>query len=88
MFDTLRHMFAAPFRAMNYDDYLRTEQWQRRRRAALRRAGNKCQVCGNVSRLQVHHNTYERLGHEAATDLVVLCAGCHRMYHDARRLKR
>lgn len=88
MFDTLRRLFASPFRAMPYDAYLRTDAWQRRRQAALRRAGHKCQVCGRTTGLQVHHNTYERLGCEANTDLVVLCAGCHGLFHKAKRVGR
>ena len=31
----------------------------------------------------VHHRTYDRLGHEEAADLVVLCGSCHDRFHDA-----
>ncbi len=34
-----------------------------------------------VYRLEVHHLTYERLGHEADDDLIVLCPACHREQH-------
>jgi predicted HNH restriction endonuclease len=35
----------------------------------------------SVSRLEVHHLTYERLGAEAPEDLLVLCGLCHRVVH-------
>jgi hypothetical protein len=32
-------------------------------------------------RLDVHHLTYERLGHENPDDLIVLCSDCHCRVH-------
>ena len=69
-------------RTMPYRDYLQTEEWQVRRRAALKRAAYRCQVCDRSGRLHVHHRTYERRGAELARDLIVLCAECHRIYHE------
>lgn len=66
-----------------YADYLRTEHWQQTRAKALKRAGHKCQLCAASSQLEVHHNTYERLGGEKPTDLVVLCRNCHKAHHGA-----
>jgi hypothetical protein len=61
-----------------YDWYLRSEAWQRRRRAALERAGWRCRACGQRGgSLDVHHLTYCRLGHELPEDLCVLCRRCH-----------
>ena len=71
-----------------YLSYLRSPAWASRRRRALTRAGNRCQVCGRTRRLQVHHNTYERLGHEADHDLTVLCFECHTLYTWYSRIKR
>lgn len=65
----------------NYADYLLTPRWQMTRLRALIRAGRKCQLCSSRERLNVHHNTYERLGHEADTDLFVLCKPCHERFH-------
>jgi|SRR5215472_14775278 len=36
----------------------------------------------NAYRLEVHHLTYKRLGHEHPDDLIVLCPGCHAKAHD------
>lgn len=70
-----------------YSEYLKTEGWKTRRAAAIKRAGNHCQVCKSPDRLEVHHNTYERLGHELAADLIVLCRNCHQTFHDNGELK-
>jgi len=60
-----------------YIRYINSEAWRKRRARALKLAGHRCQVCGRNWSLQVHHNTYERLGHEADSDLLVTCASCH-----------
>jgi 5-methylcytosine-specific restriction endonuclease McrA len=56
--------------------------WQRIRRQALARAGNRCQRCQrqppNVT-LVVHH--VDRDGPVATTRVVVLCRGCHLSEH-------
>ena len=73
---------------MTYADYLETDEWKLTRMEAMERAGGKCQICGaNCERLNVHHNTYERLGYEAPTDLVVLCENCHEIFHRNAQLR-
>lgn len=67
-----------------YAEYLKTYHWQGIRLKALRRAGDKCQVCASTDRLEVHHNDYARLGGELMTDLVVLCHECHKLFHGAQ----
>ena len=77
----LRMPAKQPMSKQLYHEYLQTEHWQERRGKALKRAGDKCQVCANTERLEVHHNSYENLGGEPLTDLVVLCRGCHELFH-------
>lgn len=62
-------------------DYLKTREWKVKRNRALIQAGTRCQVCASTHPLEVHHRTYERLGIELLSDLVVLCRSCHRHYH-------
>ncbi len=69
-----------------YSEYLKTDHWQQRRERALDRAGHHCQVCHSTERLEVHHNTYSRLGHERDADLVVLCRNCHGLFHNDGRM--
>jgi restriction endonuclease Mrr len=72
----------AELRAMPYRLYLRTPEWRRTRAAALVRADNACSLdVTHTDSLEVHHRTYERLGAELVTDLVVLCHSCHELHH-------
>nr|BDD44986.1 hypothetical protein 7 [Spirochaetaceae bacterium] len=66
-----------------YQEYLESDKWKARRERALERAGQKCQVCASIEKLEVHHNSYENLGNEKDEDLVVLCGRCHRLHHIA-----
>jgi hypothetical protein len=65
-----------------YRQHLKSKQWRLLRERALRRAAGRCEnpTCPSSSAvgLEVHHETYERLGHERLGDVVVLCRGCHR----------
>jgi len=71
-----------------YIGYIASSAWRVRRQRAIERAGGKCQVCGDRRFLQVHHNDYGRLGHEADEDLTVLCWYCHAVATWAIRLRR
>jgi hypothetical protein len=66
----------------SYDAYLFSEHWAEVKAAAHERAGRKCQICGSTQRLNVHHNTYTRIGEELPTDVVVLCKKCHEKFHN------
>lgn len=68
-------------RKARYRDYLYSPVWKERKEAALRRAHHKCQRCGGTKRLQVHHPHYNRVGNEAARELIVLCRSCHAAEH-------
>lgn len=62
-----------------YDEYLGSAHWLGLRQR-LAGPSSRCFVCRG-SRVQLHHITYERLGHERDDDLVRLCEGCHRRTH-------
>jgi hypothetical protein len=65
--------------------------WQRRRRAWLRHrratthpsADPACVVCDRAWTLtnDLHHASYDRLGHERDADLVPMCRKCHDAMH-------
>ncbi len=70
-------------------DYENSEIWKDLREKALKRAHDQCERCRGstnvVGPLQVHHNTYERIGgREKMTDLEALCFKCHREAHRER----
>lgn len=64
-----------------YGDYLASAEWAVKRDHAIRLAGGRCAVCNSGKSLQVHHRTYDRIGNELPSDLLVLCKGCHELFH-------
>ena len=54
----------------------------------LEQAGYQCEACG-ISKfsvtLEVHHLTYENLGHEHMDELQVLCPECHATADEERK---
>ena len=53
----------ALYRAMNYEEFLRTDYWANVRAQVLAERG-RCQLCSAHSSLVVHHNSYENHGSE------------------------
>ncbi len=73
--------------SMPYTEYLKTYEWRKRREYALSRAGHCCNICNKAdTTLDVHHRTYERRGDENYNDLIVLCRGCHKTFHETGQL--
>lgn len=66
----------------DYARYRKTEHWKQTAAAARTRAKHKCQRCGSMAQLEVHHLTYDRRGAELPEDLIVLCHQCHTRAHD------
>lgn len=67
-----------------YHAYLRTPAWKMKRDGKLFDAGYRCERCGYEGLdmpLDVHHLTYDRVGNERDSDLIVLCRSCHEMEH-------
>lgn len=64
-----------------YEAYLQTSEWRAKRDIVLKRAQFTCEGCGISPATQVHHLTYDRVGHEMLFDLVAICADCHRQLH-------
>ncbi len=50
----------AELRAMPYSDYLRTQEWIRRRAVKLQIAEYRCQLCNTSESLNVHHRVVKR----------------------------
>ena len=60
-----------------YLRYLKSSEWRKKADSRLAFDGGKCQVCGKKA-TEVHHLTYDRLGHEELSDIVSLCKPCHK----------
>lgn len=79
----------------SYHDYLQSSHWLEKRKyffehsqriIAMRRNGGVCcEFCKLKTKVNLHHKTYERLGNERTTDLIILCDDCHNTIHDMDR---
>jgi len=66
---------AAPFR-------LDPSSYESLRQQILRRDGWRCQCCGSMSNLEVHHREFR--SHSSADseeNLITLCTACHATVH-------
>lgn len=75
------------FRCLRYSDYLETHHWKAKAAEARNKAGNRCSVCNSNGMLHAHHRTYENLGNEHPSDIICLCAECHNLFHDNRKIE-
>ena len=74
-------------RSKEYEAYMRSAAWQKKREERLAVDDYKCVMCGRplakCKSCQIHHANYSRLGNEnVLTDLVSLCGSCHRKIHN------
>lgn len=71
-----------------YEAVLRSQRWTKIVKPLIAsRAGNACERCGATESLSVHHLTYERLGKERPSDLLLLCERCHEIADRYREIK-
>ncbi len=56
--------------------------YERLRQRVLCRDGWRCQSCGTMSNLEVHHRQYRsHSGNDSEDNLITLCAKCHADIH-------
>jgi len=61
---------------------LSAESYRQLHREVLRRDGWRCQRCGAMEGLEVHHVQFRsRSGDDDEVNLITLCGGCHRQAH-------
>ena len=74
---------------IEYEAYINSDEWADKRRDFLASGlpTHECQACGKPREtgFHVHHRTYQRLGNEHLTDLVLLCPRCHQDLHRAHK---
>jgi 5-methylcytosine-specific restriction endonuclease McrA len=57
------------------------------RHQVLRRDGWRCQSCGTMSNLEVHHKDFRsQAGDDSEENLITLCAECHAAIHKGAKL--
>jgi 5-methylcytosine-specific restriction endonuclease McrA len=65
-----------------YEDYLKSEEWDKKRKLVLKRDDYTCQGClAKHVPLEVHHKTYKNIQKEFLFELVSLCHDCHKRIH-------
>lgn len=68
-----------PMNKKEYNKYLESDGWKKKRKEVLERDGNLC-ICGEQA-MDIHHKTYNNVRNEHLSDLVALCKNCHEGYH-------
>jgi ATP-dependent DNA helicase RecQ len=65
---------------------LSPEEYNILRTWVLERDGWRCQECGSMEGLEVHHKKpRSQLGDDVMENLMTLCVGCHGKCHSGRR---
>lgn len=61
------------------------DNYEKLRQEILRRDSWRCQACGGMSNLEVHHKqSRSQCGSDSEDNLIVMCATCHSAVHDGR----
>jgi 5-methylcytosine-specific restriction endonuclease McrA len=61
---------------------LTPELYESLRQKVLRRDGWRCQSCGTMSNLEVHHKAFRsHAGDDSEENLITLCVRCHTSIH-------
>lgn len=69
---------------VDYHRYMASREWAVKREEVKKRNWGRCERCKSAPIQDVHHLTYERLGHENDDDLQGVCRPCHE-YLSAKR---
>ncbi len=56
--------------------------YERLRQQVLRRDSWRCQSCGTMSNLEVHHREFRsHSGNDSEENLITMCTACHAIAH-------
>lgn len=83
----VERQFQAGPGSSEYQEYLRSPEWQAKRQAVMRRANDICEGCGLAPATEVHHFTYDNIYQEFLWDLAALCRRCHERQHPGMAVK-
>lgn len=72
-------------RSEEYQEYLQSEAWRKKRDRVMKRANFTCEGCGDARATEVHHLTYADIYNEFLWQLVAICRECHARFHDKNR---
>jgi 5-methylcytosine-specific restriction endonuclease McrA len=61
---------------------LESELYELLRNQVLRRDSWRCQLCGTMSNLEIHHQEFRsHSGDDSEQNLITLCSACHASVH-------
>jgi 5-methylcytosine-specific restriction endonuclease McrA len=64
------------------------EAYEALRQRVLRRDAWRCQLCGAMANLEVHHQEFRsHAGHDSEENLITLCIVCHGSIHVQKPLR-
>lgn len=67
---------------INYDEYMQSPEWDKKRKQRLAIDNYTCKGCGVTGKpLDVHHRDYSSFGDEKMEHLESLCRSCHDLEH-------
>lgn len=69
------------FPRAEYNKYLKSPEWKKKRELVFDTYGRTCSMCGSIHNLEIHHKHYKNLFKEKIKDLMVLCEPCHSKIH-------
>lgn len=75
------HPNAKRMTTTQYHSYLKSPEWKALV-SKVKARDKVCQLTGSRDNLEVHHITYDRLGNEDLSDLVLLSRDAHQSVHD------
>lgn len=75
-------------RQENYNAYMQSPDWKKRREQVLKRDHYTCQACLSATATDAHHKTYDHFGNEPLFDLVAVCRPCHEIITAMDRSRR
>jgi len=65
-----------------YDEYMKSNHWSIMKvKYHASDRPKRCGICDTKDRLDLHHQTYDRIGNELLSDLIYLCHECHIKAH-------
>ena len=66
---------------------LEADAYEELRQRVLRRDAWRCQLCGSMCNLEVHHKQFRsRSGDDSEQNLITLCATCHEQENRGRSI--
>jgi len=73
---------------MPYNEYLKTEHWQRVKKEVKIKCWGKCVLCNKEDNLHYHHRSYSSRGGlwTEPNDVFILCADCHNLFHKNKKI--